>query len=89
MIKAENVDVGFEFSAAAKKPPGMMDSGRVSLSINTIGLGTGNVDKFNIKYRFSEEEIDNTAPPASHAGVLEKCVIKIAFLYVQQVKALL
>lgn len=87
-IKAEKIDVGFEYSyfASTFMFTSALDKGRVTLILNAQIISPENKEIMNENYAFEESEVESQTPPPTKAGVLERCLQRIAIKFVDKIK---
>jgi hypothetical protein len=86
-IKAEKMRVSFQYSAYPFVMEGAMDQAQIFLLLNTFIRNPKEGKSKQILSKFAEEEIENNIPPLSKAGVIERCISRIAIQYAKDIKS--
>lgn len=86
-IGAENIDIGFEFSASESRKPAL-DKARISLILRTIIVDKDGKEIANYKHPFKEDQIEKLGI-TNQMAAYENCINKVVVKYVDRISNIL
>lgn len=87
ILRAENVDVGFEFAASQPRRP-VLDQARISLLLRTTIIGKDGKEIANYKETFNEDQREKFGS-TNQMAAYENCLNKVVVKYVERLSKIL